>query len=964
MSHFDSPPSSRDSSPAPIRDTQPRIPDSPDTTSRGTQRHHALYDTPVEGTQPTDLERSHRNRAMSQRGRDTAEYKERCKPKSKSNATPNNQPSAPGPTPKRSAKRVTMRFDGESDDDDDDERPAKSRKTEHARSEAASPPPKPPGRGPTMAGGSSANGRPGAATDRAADGQLEPADGRRGLPDGRRGYADGSRGSTDGNRGHSGDGGRRIDSQRGPASERGVILDSAPARGARGARGPSTRTTTATSPEEEAQSLSDIDSPQVAPTQRYPQIRCEATTKIPSLNKTGGVPLPIDLTTGDSQPTESRKRRASEQEAGPKKHRRIESRGSSVEEELDPRANEPQDPPPTPPALPSFLLPPPHSTSSTQCAVADAFRSQRQSEPARSRAYDSIGYRRSPIPEPRQWPARFAVNPSNSGRPTSSQRPVLTSRDVQQPSPAPRAPLAPVATSTPRRMEPTPGSQRAAPHRTHHPSQHDPNTATKSDTESDIESEPESRKSKKSEKRHRQRSKGKGKARAKDRSPEPTTRPREDDQPRPRGPDPSRDTLENRRADAQLVVARLQALLQEPNPDQAEYESLTRIASSLIGADSWLSSAGAGPSSSRAGPSASHAGPSASHAGPSVSHAGPSYATNRDARPSSRGAGYSGRDSDNGDHGCNDTSSDDEPEDDDDDPELPNRSGLARYPGTRGKVASRAIPMLQLMVTLKGVYQDTDTLIKWGRTCYDRAYRAHFRHRRYRRCPDDLLHTIIGRVSNLRTEVKRRIREVVQYLYKFISTTDEWDMERNRRRATQLGHNTFHCLDLQHSRRQYENPAFRRAILAAFFWFEDTYMIRDTATIERLYDEGLPLPAVAFVLTMMQECIEGWETGRFRSRDLNINTQRGIFDAHLQGLINYRSRAATRLGGFQVFWFREGLSWANVRVHQYDDEDDMYCQSITRADDVVPDGASDSEDDRDPAPEPESDPEPQADPEP
>ncbi|KAG8723914.1 hypothetical protein FRC12_024407 [Ceratobasidium sp. 428] len=74
MPRFDSPPSSRDSSPAPIRDTQPRIPDSPTTTSRGTQPHHALYDTPVEGTQPVELERSGRNRAMSQRGRDTGKF--------------------------------------------------------------------------------------------------------------------------------------------------------------------------------------------------------------------------------------------------------------------------------------------------------------------------------------------------------------------------------------------------------------------------------------------------------------------------------------------------------------------------------------------------------------------------------------------------------------------------------------------------------------------------------------------------------------------------------------------------------------------------------------------------------------------------------------------------------------------------------------------------------------------------
>ncbi|KAG8793943.1 hypothetical protein FRC12_001089 [Ceratobasidium sp. 428] len=641
--------------------------------------------------------------------------------------------------------------------------------------------------------------------------------------------------------------------------------------------------------------------------------------------------------------------------------------------ELDPHANEPQDPPPPPAVLPSFLLPSPESKSSTQCAVVDAFRPQRQPAPASPRDNPNIGYRMSPIPQP---------------------------RERQHPAPTPRPPPASrVASSAPRPNKPVPASQRAVPHaqsagsaaRPTAPappsspvappswcpfvpdlsrprSYRDPNTATEDDTES----EPEYKAKKGKKKKKHRRSKGKGKARNAG-SPEPSQRPRDHDQPRPRDLDPARDTLENRRADAQAVLARMSALLQEPNFDVREYEALTRIAVSLAGADSLQSTAGAGPSSSRADPSPPlteqppprastpppRAGPSSSHAGPSTSRAGPSTSRTNCSRPrvgcshsTNRRSHTTGGPPPSGDPSDGSSSDTDDDEDDSiydsdiDDPFVPDRKGLSRYPGTRGKIASRAIPMLQRMVTLKGVYQNADTLAKWARNAYRLAWKKFFKGvRPYSPCPDDLLHTIMGRVSNLRTEVKKRIREVVGYLFKFLAGTSEEVMAHNKQLVTKLGHNTFHCLKLRPGKRQYENLVFRRAISVAFFWFEDTFLIRDTVTLQRLYDEGLPLPAVAFVLTMMQECIEEWGSGRFRTRDLNLTTQRGIFDAHLQGLINYRSTAQGRLHDFQVAWFREGLDYANIRVVDSDNEDEDYCQSVTRAEDVVPDGASEGEGD-------------------
>ncbi|KAG9081242.1 hypothetical protein FRC06_005703 [Ceratobasidium sp. 370] len=150
------------SSPAPIRESQPR-PNSPTTTEHGTQPYHALYDTPPEGTQPVELKRSERARAMSTRGRDTLEYQQRRK-LAVSKADPMaTQPKAMGvqfhtttatrtarsQRAERLAKRRALRLDGESsgnesggmsgNESDKNPKPWKRHNSAH------SPPPKPPG---------------------------------------------------------------------------------------------------------------------------------------------------------------------------------------------------------------------------------------------------------------------------------------------------------------------------------------------------------------------------------------------------------------------------------------------------------------------------------------------------------------------------------------------------------------------------------------------------------------------------------------------------------------------------------------------------------------------------------------------------------------------------------------------------------------------------------------------------
>ncbi|KAG8783303.1 hypothetical protein FRC12_019870, partial [Ceratobasidium sp. 428] len=242
---------------------------------------------------------------------------------------------------------------------------------------------------------------------------------------------------------------------------------------------------------------------------------------------------------------------------------------------------------------------------------------------------------------------------------------------------------------------------------------------------------------------------------------------------------------------------------------------------------------------------------------------------------------------------------------DDDDPVISNKTGIGRYPGTRGKVASRAIPLLLCTASTRGVYQSTETTIRWAKKAYKHAWEAFRPDIEFKECPYDLLQTIALQMSNLQTDIKKRIRKFIEHLFDFIPGTSDAVMRHNKSIVDRLSHNTFHCKELIVDKDQYKNPVFIRALCEAYFWSSDTFLLKDRKTLDALTDDGLPLKAVALVLTL--------------------------------GLLNYRTGAAGRLAGFQLTWFKSGLEYAGVKLHEADEDNDGFCQSVTRVENVRPD---------------------------
>ncbi|KAG9105615.1 hypothetical protein FRC07_009150, partial [Ceratobasidium sp. 392] len=764
------------SSPVPIRESQPQI-DSPTTTQRGIKPGHALLDTPSQETQP--LPRSQRSRTKSGRALEAAETEALLKSSSgKSRATTSRPSSGTATKPAASKPAASLEL---------------ARRKQSAK------------RGLLF-------------DNETSEDELAASQPRKGGDSGSPAYSPPPK-----RPGH----GARLAGGDQPNKQR-VVLKPGAAREVSDILGVNLATATLDSLKDAARTLSDPNPLPVGTARRYPQVGPEENAPVPKLNHQGGYYC--------ERLDKGKKRAAPEDNSGLAKRVRIESRGTSVDEDeamFDATSL-------VHPPLPTFLQP------------------SQDTQPRLSRPADSSGYRPTPIPQPQDKYARVTPESTRSRAespvPSTSRTPypkppaspfeLLADRSSRSTSPE-WPPASPVPRlTTPRKVKPA-ASTRPSTSR-HEVTRPDPNSATEEETESEPTLKPNPKKKKKS--RHR------SKKRAHNDPPGPPTQPFDPQRPRaqdplrnpppqpsdvPRGP--SIDEMRARRAETYRVLERMMDVCINGNKhNEQDVDAVLERATKVTGGR-FL----------RDQPSTSHTSASdvsTSHA--STSRVPASHATSLHAASHTQG-NASARGQRPAQPACPSDDEDGETDDEADyDPCLPDRSGLARYPGTRGKVASRAIPILLVTATLKGVYEGSDTTSKWARNAYQRAWKAFCPHIPYRECPRDLLQAMLLRLSNLRTEVKKRVREVIVYLFGFEPGTSRAITEANQQLAQRLGHNTFHCRKLKPGKKQYQNKHFIRAIFVAFFWYSHSFLIRDTATLEKRDREGLPFPAVAFVLTI------------------------------------------------------------------------------------------------------------------
>ncbi|KAG8728774.1 hypothetical protein FRC10_004585, partial [Ceratobasidium sp. 414] len=130
----------------------------------------------------------------------------------------------------------------------------------------------------------------------------------------------------------------------------------------------------------------------------------------------------------------------------------------------------------------------------------------------------------------------------------------------------------------------------------------------------------------------------------------------------------------------------------------------------------------------------------------------------------------------------------------------------------------------------------------------------------------------------------------------------------------------------------YEYKALAHCIAAAFFWATNSIGM---ISHDKFYP--MPLPIITMVLTTMQHCISEWKTSQYILKELNVDTQCKMYEAHLASLQNYHQVKPDNLKQLQIDWFCSDYTGGTL-------EDDEPYQAITWADCVLPDVADPDDD--------------------
>ncbi|KAG9076827.1 hypothetical protein FRC06_009302, partial [Ceratobasidium sp. 370] len=228
----------------------------------------------------------------------------------------------------------------------------------------------------------------------------------------------------------------------------------------------------------------------------------------------------------------------------------------------------------------------------------------------------------------------------------------------------------------------------------------------------------------------------------------------------------------------------------------------------------------------------------------------------------------------------------------------------------------------------KGIIQTRPTFFEWSDKSWLKIWEQQLPN-----LPPEVASTMVKQimVNNLATgrgRFKDPIRPLVQHtldLWKPASTDE--DVNHNLQIFMLVHPNTFHCTKFSPPYGHYESDLLTQAIATTMFCSPTA-----VGVVYHEFFDPMPLTTVAFVLSIIQFCIEEWATGRFCPRDLSMTDLLNKYVAHLRGLKAATKVAKNHMAHLQQHWFNFGLEFSGATTA----DQDIY-QPTTESREVRPD---------------------------
>ncbi|KAF8595005.1 hypothetical protein BDV93DRAFT_564871 [Ceratobasidium sp. AG-I] len=213
-------------------------------------------------------------------------------------------------------------------------------------------------------------------------------------------------------------------------------------------------------------------------------------------------------------------------------------------------------------------------------------------------------------------------------------------------------------------------------------------------------------------------------------------------------------------------------------------------------------------------------------------------------------------------------------------------------------------------------------------TLREGPFQTHLPHVTPRAASETIRQIMVNALATGHGRFKDSMRPLVQYKLGLIKPafTDE-EINHNLKLFKQIHPNTFHCMRFSPPYGHYESNIVTQAIAVTLFGSSNAIGVEHHEMFS-----PMPLTTTAFILAIVQFCIEEYQTGQFRARDLNMSDMLNKYVAHLRGLKEARAGAKRRITELQKHWFDYGYEYSGAML-----PDEVYQQPITLRSDIRPD---------------------------
>ncbi|KAH9926045.1 uncharacterized protein B0H18DRAFT_876831, partial [Fomitopsis serialis] len=172
--------------------------------------------------------------------------------------------------------------------------------------------------------------------------------------------------------------------------------------------------------------------------------------------------------------------------------------------------------------------------------------------------------------------------------------------------------------------------------------------------------------------------------------------------------------------------------------------------------------------------------------------------------------------------------------------------------------------------------------LAWGRACRELGIQL--------AASPSLTRIITARTFQCRSELKSKIKSLVESSYGFSKTSAPEAILQNRVRAENLKFESAYVYEepalgqRSHAERKgiYRNPIIQKAVNA--MWFVNK---NDEGVVYRDFFEPFAIEALAFVLTAIHCGIDEWGTGVRRDIQFTVKDYESIYETHLRNLDNF-----------------------------------------------------------------------------